>query len=194
LFLAFTCKGRHFCPACHQRRVRQSADWIATSVCHEVPHRQFVFTIPKILRGIFRWCVIGSLVDWSLVRLGIHLTSKASTPKESAARRFFKRILGNAGRIGIFALEEFPHESGSKPLSLAQIRRLEVPFSLFSPKHRPSETPKHLFQSPRSPATPISPPSGPATGSSNGLHPESNFLAFCGPLILPPRSSPSSSS
>ena len=52
--LAFTCKGRHLCPACHQRRVRQTADWIATDVCHEVPHRQFVFTIPKILRGIFR--------------------------------------------------------------------------------------------------------------------------------------------
>ncbi len=52
--LAFTCKGRHLCPACHQRRVRQTADWIATAVCHEVPHRQFVFTIPKILRGIFR--------------------------------------------------------------------------------------------------------------------------------------------
>jgi hypothetical protein len=52
--LAFTCKGRHLCPACHQRRVRQTADWIASSVCHEVPHRQFVFTIPKILRGIFR--------------------------------------------------------------------------------------------------------------------------------------------
>ncbi|MCX6876841.1 MAG: hypothetical protein NTW21_23965 [Verrucomicrobia bacterium] len=41
-------------PACHQRRARQTADWISTSVCHEVPHRQFVFTIPKILRGIFR--------------------------------------------------------------------------------------------------------------------------------------------
>ena len=52
--LAFTCKGRHFCPSCHQRRVRSTSDWIATSVCHEVPHRQFVFTIPKVLRGIFR--------------------------------------------------------------------------------------------------------------------------------------------
>jgi ribosomal protein S27E len=52
--LAFTCKGRHFCPSCHQRRVRQTAAWIATSVCHEVPHRQFVFTIPRVLRGIFR--------------------------------------------------------------------------------------------------------------------------------------------
>jgi hypothetical protein len=31
---------------------------------------------------------------------------------------------------------------------------------------------------PFSPATPISPPSGPATGSFNGLHWESNFLAL----------------
>ena len=52
--LAFTCKVRHFCPSCHQRRVRSTSDWIATAVCHEVPHRQFVFTIPKDLRGIFR--------------------------------------------------------------------------------------------------------------------------------------------
>ena len=42
--LAFTCKGRHFCPACHQRRVRQTAEWIASHVCLDVPHRQFVFT------------------------------------------------------------------------------------------------------------------------------------------------------
>jgi hypothetical protein len=52
--LAFTCKSRHFCPSCHQRRVRSTSDWIATAVCHAVPHRQFVFTIPKVLRGIFR--------------------------------------------------------------------------------------------------------------------------------------------
>jgi SAM-dependent methyltransferase len=54
LAAGFTCKGRHFCPSCHQRRVRSTSDWIATAVCHEVPHRQFVFTIPKVLRGIFR--------------------------------------------------------------------------------------------------------------------------------------------
>jgi len=52
--LAFTCKARHICPACHQRRTRQTAEWIATRVCHPVPHRQFVFTIPKVLRSIFR--------------------------------------------------------------------------------------------------------------------------------------------
>ncbi len=53
-FLAFTCKTRHFCPSCQQRRGRTTSDWSATAVCHPVPHRQFFFTIPKILRGIFR--------------------------------------------------------------------------------------------------------------------------------------------
>ena len=52
--LAFTCKSRHFCPACHQRRTLHTGAWIAQSVCHPVTHRQFVFTIPKMLRGIFR--------------------------------------------------------------------------------------------------------------------------------------------
>jgi len=41
-------------PPCHQRRTRTIGDWIATGVCHEVLHRQFVFTIPEVLRGIFR--------------------------------------------------------------------------------------------------------------------------------------------
>ena len=52
--LAFSCKGRHFCPSCHQRRVRQTGHWIAHTLCNDVPHRQFVFTMPRPLRGIFR--------------------------------------------------------------------------------------------------------------------------------------------
>jgi hypothetical protein len=52
--LAFTCKSRHICPACHQRRVLATADWIAETLCKPVPHRQFVFTMPRMLRGIFR--------------------------------------------------------------------------------------------------------------------------------------------
>lgn len=78
---AFTCKGRHFCPACHQRRTRTIGEWIATAVCHEVPHRQFVFTIPRVLRGIFRkrrhlltllfHTAITTLQDAFRIRLGL---------------------------------------------------------------------------------------------------------------------------
>lgn len=77
--LAFTCKTRHFCPSCHQRKVRQTGDWIARVLCFDVPHRQFVFTMPKPLRGIFRkrrklldhlfTTAIESLRDWMRARL-----------------------------------------------------------------------------------------------------------------------------
>ncbi|MCB1080139.1 MAG: transposase zinc-binding domain-containing protein, partial [Verrucomicrobiae bacterium] len=44
--LAFTCKTRLFCPSCHQRKVQTTGDWIARVLCFDVPHRQFVFTMP----------------------------------------------------------------------------------------------------------------------------------------------------
>ena len=79
--LAFTCKGRHFCPACHQRRVLATGDWIARSLCRPVPHRQFVFTMPRLLRGIFRKrrellhhlfrTAIDTLRDWFRARLDL---------------------------------------------------------------------------------------------------------------------------
>ncbi|MBL9155007.1 MAG: transposase [Verrucomicrobiales bacterium] len=79
--LAFTCKTRHFCPSCHQRKVRAVGDWIARELCFDVPHRQFVFTMPKPLRGIFRKrrklldhlfrISLESLRDWMRARLDL---------------------------------------------------------------------------------------------------------------------------
>jgi hypothetical protein len=52
--LAFSCKGRYFCPSCHQKRVLQFGTWVADEVLAPVPHRQYVFTVPKMLRVYFR--------------------------------------------------------------------------------------------------------------------------------------------
>ncbi len=52
--LAFSCKGRYFCPSCHQKRVLQFGAWVTEHVLPPVPHRQYVFTIPKMLRVYFR--------------------------------------------------------------------------------------------------------------------------------------------
>ena len=52
--IAFTCKTRGFCPSCHQRRALETADWIARDITFDVPHRMYVFTVPKVLRSIFR--------------------------------------------------------------------------------------------------------------------------------------------
>ena len=40
--IEFTCKDRHLCPACHQHRVRQTADWIAKYLLHHT------FSLQKI--------------------------------------------------------------------------------------------------------------------------------------------------
>ena len=53
--LAFSCKRRHFCPSCHQKRVVEFGEWLCEEVLKEVPHRHFVFSIPKILRRYFRY-------------------------------------------------------------------------------------------------------------------------------------------
>jgi hypothetical protein len=51
--LAFSCKRRHFCPSCHQKRVVEFGDWLCREVVKAVPHRHVVFSIPKILRRYF---------------------------------------------------------------------------------------------------------------------------------------------
>lgn len=51
--LAFSCKRRHFCPSCHQKRVVEFGEWLCRKVVKAVPHRHVVFSIPKILRRYF---------------------------------------------------------------------------------------------------------------------------------------------
>ncbi len=51
--LAFSCKRRHFCPSCHQKRVVEFGEWLCQDVLKGVPHRHFVFSIPKFLRRYF---------------------------------------------------------------------------------------------------------------------------------------------
>ena len=45
--LAFSCKRRHFCPSCHQKRVVEFGEWLCTEVLKYVPHRQWVFSPPE---------------------------------------------------------------------------------------------------------------------------------------------------
>ena len=43
----------HFCPSCHQKRVVEFGEWLCIDVLKKVPHRHFVFSLPKILRRYF---------------------------------------------------------------------------------------------------------------------------------------------
>jgi hypothetical protein len=53
--LPFSCKGRWFCPSCHQKKVQLFGALLAETVLAPVPHRHFTFTIPKMLRPYFRF-------------------------------------------------------------------------------------------------------------------------------------------
>jgi hypothetical protein len=51
----FSCRTRGFCPSCHAKRVEEWGEWIRETLLLEVPHRQVVFAIPKMLRVFFKF-------------------------------------------------------------------------------------------------------------------------------------------
>lgn len=50
-----TCKTRYFCPSCHQKRMLAYGEWLDDHVHAPVPHRQYVFALPKLIRPFFRY-------------------------------------------------------------------------------------------------------------------------------------------
>ena len=55
-YVAFSCKQRCICPSCSQKRTLLfGIRGVAQDVCLSVPHRQFVWTVPKRLRIFFRY-------------------------------------------------------------------------------------------------------------------------------------------
>jgi Transposase zinc-binding domain len=48
--VAFSCKGRGFCPSCGGRRMRELAAHLVDRVLPHVPSRQWVFTVPVPMR------------------------------------------------------------------------------------------------------------------------------------------------
>ena len=53
--LMFSCKTRGFCPSCHAKRIEEWGEWMRETLLLDVPHRQVVFTIPKMLRIFFKF-------------------------------------------------------------------------------------------------------------------------------------------
>ena len=53
--MAFSCKGRWFCPSCHQKKVQLFGALLTETILCPVPHRHFTFGMPKMLRPYFRF-------------------------------------------------------------------------------------------------------------------------------------------
>ncbi len=52
--LTFSCKGRWFRPCCHAKKVVQFGELLRENIFYPVPHRQYVFSIPIMLRVYFK--------------------------------------------------------------------------------------------------------------------------------------------
>ncbi len=53
--LAFSCRGRWFCPSCLAKKVVQFGQHLRENLLFSFPHRQYVFSIPIILRTYFKY-------------------------------------------------------------------------------------------------------------------------------------------
>ncbi|MEK7730950.1 MAG: transposase zinc-binding domain-containing protein, partial [Planctomycetota bacterium] len=76
--LVFSCKARYFCPSCHQKRVLAYGEWVEANVLAPVPHRQYVFTIPCLVRPMLarRRALLGKLCN-IVERLFAHFYASA---------------------------------------------------------------------------------------------------------------------
>jgi hypothetical protein len=54
VLVAFSCRGRSFCPSCEKKRQILWAEWLCEEVLAKTAHRHVVLTIPRLLRPLFR--------------------------------------------------------------------------------------------------------------------------------------------
>ena len=53
-FRPFSCKSFFLCPSCAQKRILLLGEYLSGNLLLNLPHRQFVWTIPKVLRCYLR--------------------------------------------------------------------------------------------------------------------------------------------
>ncbi len=91
----FSCRTRGFCPSCHAKRLEEWGEWMRKELLLDVPHRQVVFTIPKMLRPFFKYkrrllgdlcrLALRSLTRYFEVVTGSELTPGSSLPSRPLA-------------------------------------------------------------------------------------------------------------
>ncbi|MBC8441861.1 MAG: transposase [Deltaproteobacteria bacterium] len=116
--LAFSCKRRHFCPSCHQKRVVEFGEWLCHEVVKAIPHRHAVLSIPKILRRYFlydRKLLSGlSRCGWEALKLYFKKVVKGQNivPGAVIAIQTFGDFLGFNPHLHILISDGCFHENG----------------------------------------------------------------------------------
>jgi len=99
VLVAFSCRGRSFCPSCEKKKQLLWAEWLREEALLPVAHRHVVLTIPRLLRPLFRRRreLLGELA-----RAGAEAVSSSSVTRGRRRRRRqddLRRPLG-PGRLG----------------------------------------------------------------------------------------------
>ena len=78
--LTFSCKTCGFCP-CHAKRLEEWGEWMRETLLLDIPHRQVVFTIPKMLRVFFKFMrkLLGDLCRCAVRALLLYFQAMAGT-------------------------------------------------------------------------------------------------------------------
>ena len=109
--LAFSCKRRHFCPSCHAKRVVGFEEWLCSNVLKSVPHRHFVFSIPKMIRIYFLFDrkLLADLarIAWEVLSLYYKnsVNKKNVMPAAAASIQTFGDFLGFNPHLHILACD-----------------------------------------------------------------------------------------
>ncbi|MDH4271902.1 MAG: transposase [Candidatus Aminicenantes bacterium] len=93
-FVMFSCRTRGFCPSCHAKRLEEWGEWMRKTLLLDVPHRQVVFTVPKMLRIFFKFRrkLLGELCRSAVTALTVYfeaLTGEELVPGIIAAVQTF---------------------------------------------------------------------------------------------------------
>jgi hypothetical protein len=87
VLVAFSCRGRSFCPSCEKKRQILWAEWLCEEVLAKVAHRHLVLTIPRLLRP--------------LLRRRRELLTELGRAAAEAVSEFVRRGVGGEARPGI---------------------------------------------------------------------------------------------
>jgi ribosomal protein S27E len=84
--VVFSCKKRGFCPSCGARRMADSAALLVDEVLPHQPMRQWVLSVPFLLRFLFasQPAVMGKVLGIVYRSIATHLTRKAGYTKTTA--------------------------------------------------------------------------------------------------------------
>jgi len=94
LLVAFSCKGRIFCPSCLGRRIAQTGANLLDHVIPRVPLRQFVLTVPFELRP--RLAYDGEVLG-AVSRIAMRREPKSQQHSVDSVLAFYRRRMRDLG-------------------------------------------------------------------------------------------------